>query len=356
MIVFTEDRQFLQLAISDEVMPIPGETLEIDIPDEIPESISRVKKKKSLPKYVWNKKWTTAVALIMLILLSMLPGKIAETSAAAYVNLDIKSSIQLEVDKNGVVRDVNGLNSIGENLINTTNLKNKNLYAVIQEVVKRESSLKKNSAQNEAIVMVSIVQLSDSNPPIINEKQLQKRILKELESKKMSGYIVINPTTKEQWEKAKKSGYTMNEYTLKNHAKEHGVEISDKQIEMDKHGVTEYMVKNNVPVKQIFPKTSYEVKGESEGSDQNDSHSVESNMNSQKREVNQNSGKGNASSTHKESEENRSNMNKNNDHSVREDTKNTIMEEKISDHDSKRNQTDQMQMDQHRPSGQPQSK
>lgn len=343
MIVFTEDHQFLKLPISDEAIPFPGETIVIDIPEESPEKGLKRTGKTFFHKYNLNKKWVTVAAMIMLIVMSMFTGKIGETSAAAYVNLDMKSSIQLEVDKNGVVQNINALNSVGKNLIDSINLKNMDLNSAIQEVIKRESSLKNNNVQNEAIVMVSVVHLSKSSTPIINEKQLQKLIHQQLKLQKMSGYIVINPTTKEEWEKANKSGYSMNEYMLMNHAKEHGVEINENQFHREEHGVTEYMVKNNVPVEQIFPNTSYEVKGAPAGSDHNkqsESHSEEDNVDHQQKGLNQHENPNNLPTTPKKQDT----MNTEHNQPNHEVTPNTTIEEKMPSHEG--NQVKQEQIDQ----------
>lgn len=258
MIVFTENREFQKLSIPEGSSPSPGEMIEIDLPEEGAENKQAYNKKPFFKIYHSNKKWISAAAMILLLVASMFYGKISETSAAAYVNLDMNSSIQLEVDENGIVQKMKGLDAEGENIVNSIKLDNKELYSIIQELVQRENSPDGNIEQDEVIVMVSLVHLDESMTPAINEEKLFELINRVLESKKISGYIVINPATKDQWQEAEESGYTMNEYMLKNHAQEHGVEISGNQLHGE-HSAAEYMVKNKIPAKQIFPETSYKV-------------------------------------------------------------------------------------------------
>ncbi|MFT9599069.1 anti-sigma-I factor RsgI family protein [Mesobacillus sp.] len=258
MIVFTENSEFQKLSIPEGSSPSPGEMIEIDLPEEGAESKQAYNKKPFFKIYHSNKKWISAAAMILLLVASMFYGKISETSAAAYVNLDMNSSIQLEVDENGIVQKMKGLDAEGENIVNSIKLDNKELYSIIQELVQRENSPDGNIEQDEVIVMVSLVHLDESMTPAINEEKLFELINRVLESKKISGYIVINPATKDQWQEAEESGYTMNEYMLKNHAQEHGVEISGNQLHGE-HSAAEYMVKNKIPAKQIFPETSYKV-------------------------------------------------------------------------------------------------
>lgn len=338
MIVFTEDRKFLKLSIPDESSLSPGDMIEIVLPEEETENGSTLYRKWFFQKYHSNKKWVTAAAMIMLLVIGMFYGGINEISAAAYVNLDMNSSIQLEVDENGVVQKMEGLDSEGEDIVNLIKLDDKDLYSIIQEVVKRE----KISDGNEVIVMVSVVQLSETKTPAINEEKLRVLINRELESKKVSGYIVINPTTKDQWEEAKESGYTMNEYMLMNHAKEHGVEINKNQFHDGEHGAAEYMVENKIPAKQIFPNSSYEVSWETPDSDpmnRTDEKKEERNSEQHNREVQQK--ETHSTPTDKESWDN-SNMEHN--ESSRK-TPDTTREENIDDHNMESDRTEYEQTD-----------
>jgi len=341
MIVFTEDRKFLKLSIPDKSSPSPGEMLEIDLPEEEIEKRSANGGKWLFKIYQSNKKWVSAAAMVMILVISMFYGKINETSAAAYVNLDMNSSIHLEVDENGIVQKVEGLDTEGESLVNSIKLDEKDLYSTIQELVQRENSSDGNIEQDEVIVMVSVIQLNETKTPSINEEKIRELINRELELKKLSGYIVINHATQDQWKEAEEFGYTMNEFMLMTHAKEQGVEISANQFH-GKHGAAEYMVKNNIPAKQIFPDTCYEVSGETPDSDHMnriDAKHDENNSDHQNREVQQYEHHGN--STDQESRDH-SNMNHNQSSPNAPDT---TREEKADDHNIESDRTEQEQTD-----------
>ena len=283
MIVLTTDRQFLRMPLPGGNLPLLGQTIEIEFPLEKNKVVSLFNKKKISAMNQWNKKWVSIAAVFMLVFLSMFYGQFGVTkAAAAYVNLDKKPSVQLKIDKKGFVQEVVGLNTEGKRLADSISINEKDVYSATQTIIREANRLGYLTSNQNVLVMASVVQLTKAENPLINEQLLRQMIDQELASKQMSGYIVMNQATKEQWKQANDSGYTMNEYMVLEHAKEHGIELQQEQLTKEHH-LTEYVSNSKVPVEQLFPNNSYRVNWQNENmreeNDQKNNNRQSSDMN-----------------------------------------------------------------------------
>ncbi len=257
MIVFTEDSQFLKIPLSNNP-PLLGDTIEVELPIEENKIYSIFSKDNVLKNNRWNKKWVSFAAVLMFIIVSIVYGQLGVASAAAFVNLDMKPSVQFTLDKNGKVQEVVGMNLEGKTLVDSISVNNKDIYTAVRETIRKANSLGFISEKDENIVMTSFVQLKKQKNPLFDEKQLRELIDHELASNEISGYLVMNKATEEEWEQAKSLNITMNEYLFMNHANEHGIEIQHDRFN-NEHQVINYIKTNNIAVEKIFPNTSYHI-------------------------------------------------------------------------------------------------
>jgi len=256
---------FFKVPIPDGNIPLVGEIIEIEQPQESKNKLI-FGKGSFLTRNLSGKKWLSVAAAFMIFIISMLYTQIGVNTAAAYVNLDMKPSVQLTVDKNGYIQDAIGLNTEGKNLTKSISVNDNDIYTGVQKIIRRANSLgylTPSQSEENILVMTSVVQLKNTSKPLINEQQLKSLIDQELVSNGMSGYIVMNGASKEQWQQAKNSGYTINEYMFIEHAKENGIDIQHDQFN-NEHHITEYIKNANVPVERMFPNNSYRVNWKSD--------------------------------------------------------------------------------------------
>lgn len=247
MVVFTEDRQFKQL-------PLPawslgsGTTIEIGDP-----STEKWTKKFFRKKSVW----VASVAAILLITSISLFYNTGVFAAATYVNLDMKSSVQLVVDKNGVVQEVLALNSEGNKLMtHKLNLKNMDVYTAVQQIVNKSMELGYLSRSEENLVMTNITTGKDLMT-VVDEKQLRTVINQELSVQHYPGYVVVNQSNLRQWENAQKLGYTINQFMIFERAEEIGIQIN--QEDLKKENIPDFIKESHMSVPSLFPESSSKV-------------------------------------------------------------------------------------------------
>ena len=242
MVVFTRDRQFLRLDLPRDI-PALGTTVEIDIP-------SRRKR--------FNYRtatWAAAAAVVLLVFaLSIFVGTVPPV--AAYVNLNMKSGFQLAVTNEGSVKEVTAADIEGEKLLTGLELKNKNVYQALQDLVSKASASGYFDSSSENLVMASVADLRSSGSSSIDKEKVRDIIFEELSSHHYPGYVVVNGVDKEYWEEAREKGYTVNQSILLERAEQHGLDIQGEELH---HDVIEAVRNSKVPVTTLFPEESHRV-------------------------------------------------------------------------------------------------
>jgi len=275
--VMTEDRQFLKLSLSEYNAKL-GETLDIDLPETNSDQVILFNQKIQDRLWTKNRKWISIAAVFLIFFISFYVNTWV-ISAAAYVDLDMKTSMQLSVNKEGKVIEIVPLNIEAEKMIQSLNIENKNIYEAVREIMKKSIELGYFEEQRDNIVMASITALKEANA-IVDESQLRTIIDQEMSAKRYPGYVVINQANSKQWEIAKKSGYSMNQFMVLEQAKQNGVHLKDIKNEH----LSEVMVKNNIQVTTLFPEHSQKVSWENSEMYQKNHPSNEWNMNSNNHE------------------------------------------------------------------------
>lgn len=245
MVVFTADRQFRRLPLPDAVPPL-GATIEVNLPAE----------KRAISSLLPTK-WIAAAAVLLLAMAIGLFSTMGVTPVSAYVTLDMKPSLQLAVDDQGKITEVTALNEAGEKLLGQLDLKNMDVYLAIKEIMQKSGKAGYFDSQKDNIVMASITKAKDSSSYRIDEAKLRTIIHDELSAKHYPGYVVVNVADRNQWQKAKQSGYSVNQVIMSERAREHGVSI-DPQVLKDQ-GLTQVMEDHQADIPQWFGENSCEV-------------------------------------------------------------------------------------------------
>ncbi|MDA8235899.1 anti-sigma-I factor RsgI family protein [Desulfotomaculum nigrificans] len=245
MVVFTEDRRFVNLPLPDNPPPL-GSTIQVDLPSE----------KNSL-KGLLSTKWLAVAAMLMVVLAIGMFSTLGVSPVAAYVNLDMKPSLQLSVDDQGKVKGITALNDEGKKLINKIDADNQDLYGLTGEIVQKADQLGYLDGQKDNLVMVSVTKVKDSANSQIDENKLRTVIHDQLSAKRYPGYVVVNETDMDHWQRAQKSGYSVNQLLISEQAKTKGIAI-DPQA-MQKQDYMEAMKNSHTSVPMLFPENSCEV-------------------------------------------------------------------------------------------------
>jgi hypothetical protein len=143
------------------------------------------------PRFAWPLKTILMVACLLIIFMSYpLINEAMLPQAAAYVSLDINSSLEMAVDKNMRVIDVKCFDDEASNLIESLDLEGKSLPDALAEVVNQAA------AQNYLIsgqenLMISTISPSGSDPASVDEALLYGVLEDSMTSRGYSGEVKI---------------------------------------------------------------------------------------------------------------------------------------------------------------------
>ncbi|WP_027365063.1 anti-sigma-I factor RsgI family protein [Desulfotruncus alcoholivorax] len=245
MVVFTADKQIRRLPLPGVVPPL-GATIEVDLPAE----------KRAIGGLL-HTKWLAAAAVLLVVLAIGMFGTFGVTPVSAYVTLDMKPSLQLAVDDRGKITEVTALNEAGKALLDQLDLKNKDVYLAVREIVQNAGKAGYLDGQKDNIVMAGITKASGSSSYRINEAKLRTIIHDELSARHYPGYVVVNVADSDQWQSAKQSGYSVNQVIMSERARENGVNID--QQELQNQGLAQVMEDHQADIPRWFGENSCEV-------------------------------------------------------------------------------------------------
>lgn len=245
MVVFTEDRRFIKLPLPPNV-PNLGATIKVNLQPE-----------KKLMHNLLTSKWFTAAAVFLVVLAAGLYTSLGISPVAAYVNLDMQPRMQLSVNQQGEVTDVTALNQEAKQLLVQVDTGQQDLYQVVKDIMETAGKQGYLKSQKRNLVMASVTDMQDSSDYQIDENKLRSVIQESLISQHFSGYIVMNKPGFNQWQRAKQSGQTVNEYLISERAREKGVTLTPQ--ELDNQDLMEVLEDSNLPVPSLFPENTCEV-------------------------------------------------------------------------------------------------
>ncbi|MDA8235911.1 MAG: anti-sigma factor domain-containing protein [Clostridia bacterium] len=245
MVVFTEDRRFIKLPLPPNV-PNLGATIQVNLQPE-----------KKLMHKLLTTKWFTAAAVFLLVLAAGLYTSLGISPVAAYVNLDMKPRLQLSVNEQGKVTGVTALNQEAKQLLDRVDTGRQDLYQIVKDIMEAVGNQGYLEPQKQNLVMASVTNLQDSSNYQVDQTKLRSIIQEALISQHYSGYIVMNKTGLNQWQRARQAGQTVNEYLVSERAREKGITLTPR--ELDDSDLMQVLEKSNLPVPMLFPENTWEV-------------------------------------------------------------------------------------------------
>lgn len=162
-----------------------------------------------------------SIAVIVLLVITSLSVLIPSQSKSAYVlAVDINPSLELYADKHLNVTEIKALNEDGEKIANAIEIKNKNLYNVLEEVL--EQSIQQEYLQHleQGNVTITVVPKTKQKESI--EKAIEDVVAASLESHTVEADVSVKTGKSSVLEEAHKLNLSVNKYELYNELKEKG--------------------------------------------------------------------------------------------------------------------------------------
>lgn len=154
---------------------------------------ARVGAESEFSSYDWKSQLRPflMVASILILVLGFGMYKITATpAAAAYVSLDINPSIELEIDDHTKVIGTRAINGDAEQLLDEMQLKGKDLYVSIREIVDRAAT-KGYIKPNQTNYVLSSVTVEENGSNVINYDNIVKNLQDSVEDKELDVEFVI---------------------------------------------------------------------------------------------------------------------------------------------------------------------
>ncbi|HBW36498.1 anti-sigma factor domain-containing protein [Desulfosporosinus sp. BICA1-9] len=244
-VIFTEKGDFLEIATPKEP-PKVGQTIEVIIkPQRIPSFHNS-----------WLK-YSTAAAVLLIVLSITSFLLFIPNMAVASVALDINKGIELLVNNQGKVikvRDVNGGSSIVEGM----SFKGLNVYQAVDLIVENANNKGMlNETQN--LILANVVPVNRWGNQLIDSEILRNSIRDEMIRRNLSGSVVVGQTTQKIQQEAQQQGMTVNSYLIYDRCEEKGIAVQPDTLRND---VQKALVDANVSVASLFPEESLEVRAQ----------------------------------------------------------------------------------------------
>lgn len=166
----------------------------------------------------------------------------------------MKPSLKLSVNDQGKITEAVALNEAGKALLEQLNLKHKDIYPAVQEIVQSAGRAGYFDGQKDNMVMAGITKAKDSSSYQIDQAKLRAIIHDELSAKHYPGYVVVSMADRDQWQNAKQSGYSVNQVIMSERAREHGVSM-DPQVIKDQ-GLMQVMEDHQSDIPRWFGESS----------------------------------------------------------------------------------------------------
>lgn len=227
IVLETQNGKVTVLSPQGEFISIPWSKL------PYPEIGCEISFAESAPQKTWFRISRLAAAaacfLVMLACLSYWTGvfKTSPQQVVAYVNVDINPSIELGINRQGLVLKADGLNQEGELLLQKLELANLGVEQAIELITQAavESNYLKTGQENNIIITVS-------NPEKVpdNVKKLEQKVSKQLEASQISGKAQVMEVTGDLHDKAKELGVSPGKYVILLEAVNEGLDLSVEDL------------------------------------------------------------------------------------------------------------------------------
>lgn len=246
MVVVTKDRQFKRLPLPLDP-PALGSTIDVAVMAE---------NKNHWGRHFRVKRLAAAAALLLAILTGIFSYS-GESSAAAYVDLDMKPSLQFVVNSKGKVTDVTSFNEEGKKLIGTMALHGKDFYQALRSTIGQAGKMGWIDSKEENLVMAGFIDTGKESGYHIDKGKLRAAIHDEMSRDHFPGYIVVNEVSRKQWQAAGAGKLSVNRMIMSDTARKNGV-VMDSDL-LNHHEMMQAVKKSKTSVSRLFPQNSYRV-------------------------------------------------------------------------------------------------
>jgi hypothetical protein len=175
-----------------------------------------------------------AAIVVCFVLVSTLSGGVPGNSVVAYVTIDINPSIEIGIDNNEIVRDLHGLNTDGEDLIESLVFKGKSLEVVTSDILDKAEQGALAKGEGDIIISSTVV---GANTTVNDEEiatKLKAQVNKHIEVShpdQVKNYEVqAFAAPQEVRQEAKASGVSVGKYAVYLNAIDNGAKVSLDEI------------------------------------------------------------------------------------------------------------------------------
>ncbi|MBC8080389.1 MAG: hypothetical protein H7X86_08595 [Gorillibacterium sp.] len=235
IVVLTEDGRFHNLP-HPSVLPGLGDKI------EVAPKLQIIRNKKN--HWLLRKTWGIAASVLLLIGLAfVLQSMQGSTQLVALVAIDINPSIELFVNKKGNVQKVNLINDDARSLLSEKELQGQEFYQAVHLILSKAEEQGYLDAKTEKKwIWVSVAERNASfhvePEKMIHDGQDYK--------------INMHTANRNQIEKAKGSGLTLNKYVVYEQAKDKGVELNFEDLRT--HSIISTLTSAGIDPEQLFDK------------------------------------------------------------------------------------------------------
>lgn len=172
-----------------------------------------------------------AAAIVMcFVLVSTLSGGVPGNSVVAYVTIDINPSIEIGIDNNEIVRDLHGLNTDGENLIQALVFEGKSLEDVTSDILDKAEQGALAKGEGDIIISSTVVgaktTVSDEAIATKLKAQVNKHIADSHPDQVKNYEVQAFAAPQEVRQEAKASGVSAGKYAIYLNAIDNGAKVS----------------------------------------------------------------------------------------------------------------------------------
>lgn len=206
---------------------LPRGTRNCEVGEEI--LYAPVKRRIRVPQMAIASGLAAAIVLCF-VLVSTLTGTVPGGQVVAYVTIDINPSVEIGIDNDEVVQDLIGLNSDGNDLIQSLVYKGKSLEAVTSDILDKAEQGALARGEADIIISSTIVeQKTDVNDQAIATK-LKAQVSKHIEQThpdQVKNYeVTAFAAPQEVRQEAKASGVSAGKYAIYLNAVDNGANVS----------------------------------------------------------------------------------------------------------------------------------
>lgn len=206
---------------------LPRGTRSCELGEEI--LYSPVKRRLQVPQMAVVSALAAAI-VVCFVLVTTLSGGVPGNSVVAYVTIDINPSVEIGIDNNEIVRDLHGLNTDGEDLIQALVFEGKSLEDVTSDILDKAEQGALAKGEGDIIISSTVVGAKTTVSDEAIATKLKAQVNKHIEDShpdQVKNYEVqAFAAPQEIRQEAKASGVSAGKYAIYLNAIDNGAQVS----------------------------------------------------------------------------------------------------------------------------------